>query len=152
MKQKLCLILTAIIFLSLLICNQSLAVTPTDDYTIQSYDINMIVNEDNTFEITENIAVYFNVEKHGIYRKIPLRNTVRRIDGTKSNNMAKITDISVSEKYTIGYQDQYKVIKIGNENQELIGPHTYTIKYKYDIGRDPLKDADELYFNLIGDQ
>lgn len=152
MKQKLCLILTAIIFLSLLICNQSLAVTPTDDYTIQSYDINMIVNEDNTFEITENIAVYFNVEKHGIYRKIPLRNTVRRMDGTKSNNMAKITDISVSEKYTIGYEDQYKVIKIGDEDQELIGPHTYTIKYKYDIGRDPLKDADELYFNLIGDQ
>ena len=152
MKQKLCLILTVIIFLSLLICNQSLAVTPTDDYTIQSYDINMIVNEDNTFEITENIAVYFNVEKHGIYRKIPLRNTVRRTDGTNSNNMAKITDISVSEDYTIGYQDQYKVIKIGDEDQELIGSHTYTIKYKYDIGRDPLKNADELYFNLIGDQ
>ncbi len=152
MKQKLCLIFTVVIFLSSLICNQSLAVTPTDDYTIQSYDINMIVNEDNTFEITENIAVYFNVKKHGIYRKIPLRNTVRRTDGTKSDNMTKITDISVSEKYTIDYEYQYKVIKIGDENQELIGPHTYTIKYKYDIGRDPLKDADELYFNLIGDQ
>lgn len=152
MKQKLCIILMAVIFLSLLICNESLAVTPTEDYTIQSYDINMIVNEDNTFEITENIAVYFNVEKHGIYRKIPIKNTVTRTDGTKSNNMAKITDISVSEDYTIGYQDQYKVIKIGDEDQEIIGPHTYTIKYKYDIGRDPLRDADELYFNLIGDQ
>lgn len=30
--------------------------------------------------------------------------------------------------------------------------HTYTIKYTYDIGKDPLKNADELYYNLIGDE
>ncbi len=153
MKQKISIgILVVIMFFMLIIPNQSLAVTPTSEYTIQSYNINMIVNEDNTFDITENIIAYFNVAKHGIYRKIPLKNSVTRADGTKSNNRAKITDISVSENYTVSNENGYKVIKIGDVNQTFTGKHSYTIKYKYNIGKDPLKNADELYFNLIGDQ
>lgn len=45
-----------------------------NDYYISSYDIDMVVNENNTFDITETITTYFNVEKHGIYRTIPLKN------------------------------------------------------------------------------
>lgn len=153
MKQKIFAGIFVIIMCFMLqIPNQSLAVTSTSEYTIQSYDINMIVNEDNTFDITENITAYFNVAKHGIYRKIPLKNSIPRTDGTKSKNRAKITDISISENYTISNENGYKVIKIGNANQTLTGKHSYTIKYKYNIGKDPLKNADELYFNLIGDQ
>lgn len=153
MKQK---ILSVVFFIMmcfiLLVPNKTLAVTSTNEYTIQSYKINMIVNEDNTFDITENITAYFNVPKHGIYRKIPLKNSIIRNDGTKSNNRAKITDINVSENYTISNENGYKVIKIGNASQTLTGKHSYTIKYKYNIGKDPLKNVDELYFNLIGDQ
>lgn len=153
MKQKILSVIFSIIMCCIvLIPNQSLGVTTTSDYTIQSYNINMIVNEDNTFDITENITAYFNVAKHGIYRKIPLKNSITRTDGTKSRNIAKITDISVSEECTIYTENGYKVIRIGNENQTLTGKQSYTIKYKYNIGKDPLKNADELYFNLIGDQ
>ena len=153
MKQKLlcCVFLTFIILMSLL-PNLTLAVVKTSDYNIQKYEINMIVNEDNTFDITENITAYFNVPKHGIFRKIPLRNSVDRTDGTESNNIAKITNINVNEKYTTSSEDGYKVIKIGNSQNVVTGRHNYTIKYKYNLGKDPLKDADELYFNLIGDQ
>lgn len=153
MKQKILSgILVIIMCFILLIPNQSLAVMETNEYTIQSYHINMIVNEDNTFDITENITAYFNIEKHGIYRKIPLKNSITRTDGSKSNNRAKITEIDVSEKYTTSNENGYKVIKIGNPHQILTGKQSYTIKYKYNIGKDPLKNADELYFNLIGDQ
>ena len=153
MKQKILSgIFIIIMCFILLIPNQSLAVMETNEYTIQSYHINMIVNEDNTFDITENITAYFNIEKHGIYRKIPLKNSITRTDGSKSNNRAKITDIDVSEKYTTSNENGYKVIKIGNPHQILTGKQSYTIKYKYNIGKDPLKNADELYFNLIGDQ
>ena len=153
MKQKILSgIFAIIICFILLIPNQSLGVMMTNEYDIQTYNINMIVKEDNTFEITENISAYFNVPKHGIYRKIPLKNSITRVDGTKSNNRAKIADISVSENYTTSNENGYKVIKIGNANQTLTGKHSYTIKYKYNIGKDPLKNADELYFNLIGDQ
>lgn len=134
----------------LFIPEKVLAETSDGGYTIESYDIDMHVNENNTFDITEKITAYFDEPRHGIYRKIPLKNNIIRADGTKSNNRAKITNIHVSENYTTYNEDGYKIIKIGDANETLIENHTYTIKYTYDIGKDPLKDADELYFNLIG--
>ena len=43
--------------------NNSYAVT---DYVINSYDINVKVNENNTFDITETITANFYTRKHGI--------------------------------------------------------------------------------------
>lgn len=109
MKQKILVgMFATIICLMLLISNKSLAIKSTGEYTIQSYNINMIVNEDNTFDITENIIVDFDVSKHGIIRKIPLKNSITRTDGTKSNNRAKITNINVSENYTTYNESGYK--------------------------------------------
>lgn len=88
----------------------------------------------------------------GIYRKIPLENKVIRTDGTASTNKAKVTNLSVNENYTASTEFGYKVIKIGNKSRTLTGQTSYVIKYNYDIGKDPLKNADELYYNLIGDQ
>ena len=53
--------LIVIIFLLLMVPNQVLA---SSEYTIQKYDIDMVVNEDNTFDITETITAYFYVPKH----------------------------------------------------------------------------------------
>ncbi len=134
----------------LIVCNVSKASNEYAEYTIDSYDIKMIVNENNTFDITEKITVNFTQYKHGINRKIPIRNTIQRLDGTTSNNRAKITNIEVSENYSTSTNNGYKILKIGSSNKTYIGKHTYTISYTYDIGKDPLKDADELYYNLIG--
>ena len=155
MKQKIILsIFVLILLLGLLIIpNETFAISSSGGYTIESYDINMIVNENNTFDITETISVNFTgYNKHGIFRKIPLRNTITRLDGTKSSNRAKISNISVSDPYTTSNESGYKVLKIGSSSQTVSGRKTYTIKYNYNIGKDPLKDADELYFNLIGDE
>lgn len=146
-KYSLCFL-----FCALFLSRSISAEASSDEYTIESYHIDMVVREDNTFEITEEITAYFNVEKHGIFRKIPLRNTITRTDGTKSNNKAQITDVSASENCTAYYEDGYLVIKIGSEDTVYTGSRVYGIEYTYNIGKDPLKDADELYFNLIGDQ
>ena len=122
------------------------------EYIIDSYDINIIVNENNTLNITEKIGTYFNVNKHGIYRKIPLRNEITRLDGTKSKNRAKISDIKVSDNYSLSTENGYKVIKIGNANYTLTGQKNYEISYLYNLGRDAKKEYDELYFNLIGNE
>lgn len=122
------------------------------EYTIDSYNIVMNVNENNTFDITENIVAYFNVPKHGIYRKLPLKNSIIRTDGTKSKNRAEITNINVNKNYTTSNDGGYKTIKIGDANYTLTGKQAYKIKYTYNIGKDPLKNADELYFNLVGNE
>lgn len=122
------------------------------EYTLNSYDINIVVNKNNTLNVTEKIGAYFNVEKHGIFRKIPLRNNVTRLDGTKSKNRVKIRDIKVNDNYSLSTEDGYKVIKIGDSNKTLTGQKNYKISYLYNLGRDSGKKYDELYFNLIGSE
>ena len=89
------------------IINTTLNFTPSqnniyksNDYVIDKYDINIVVNENNTFDITETITAYFNKSKHGIFRTIPLKNKVVRLDGTTSVNHAKVTNLSVDNEYT----------------------------------------------------
>ncbi len=121
-------------------------------YALTKYKIDIKVNENNTFNISEYITAYFNINKHGIFRKIPLRNEVVRLDGKKSNNRAKISDITVNEKYSTYNESGYKVIKIGDPNYTLTGSKDYIINYLYNIGKDTVKDYDEFYFNLIGNE
>lgn len=122
------------------------------DYVIDSYDINIKVNENNTFDITEKITAYFNTPKHGIYRKIPLKNTVNRLDGSSTTNRVKITNLNVDNEYTTSKSGDNYVIKIGSPSNTVTGTRNYVISYNYNIGKDPLKDKDEFYFNIIGNE
>lgn len=127
--------------------NNSYAVT---DYVINSYDINVKVNENNTFDITETITANFYTRKHGIIRTIPLKNTIERLDGSRSTNRVKITNLQVNNKYSKSNSNGDLSIKIGDQDTYVTGLQKYVIKYTYDIGSDPVKDADEFYYNLIG--
>lgn len=127
--------------------NNSYAVT---DYVINSYDINVKVNENNTFDITETITANFYTRKHGIIRTIPLKNTIERLDGSTSTNRVKITNLQVNNEYSKSNSNGNLAIKIGNQDTYVTGLQKYVIKYTYDIGVDPVKDADEFYYNLIG--
>ncbi len=151
MKHKIMKISIFILLLAILLPNQIFAISSSGGYEIEAYNIDMKVNEDNTFDITETISVNFtSYGKHGVFRKIPLKNRIERLDGTTSNNRTKITNISVSDEFKTSNDSGYKVIKIGNANKTVSGIKTYTIKYTYNIGKDPLKNEDELYYNLIG--
>ena len=120
------------------------------DYVIKAYDIHVVVNENNVFNITETITADFKSPKHGIFRKIPFRNTVKRLDGTETENMVRITNLYVNEPYETEKEDEMLMIRIGDADRTVTGEKKYVISYDYNLGRDPLKDCDELYFNLIG--
>ena len=122
------------------------------DYYIESYNVDINVSSDNSYNIKETIVAYFNKEKHGIIRNIPTRNTVTRTDGSTNTNRAKITNVNVNEKYSLSRGANDVKIKIGDADTFLTGRHTYQISYTYNIGNDKLKDADEFYLNLIGNQ
>lgn len=122
------------------------------DYYIESYNVDINVSNDNSYDIKETIVAYFNKEKHGIIRNIPTRNTVTRTDGSTNTNRAKITNVNVNEKYSLSRGADEVKLKIGDAGTILTGRHTYQISYTYNIGNDKLKDADEFYLNLIGNQ
>ena len=120
------------------------------DYYIDTYNITIDVNKDNSFDIKEELLVYFNTSKHGIYRNIPMRNNVERLNGTTSNNYVNITDVKTNPASTISTSNGNYVIRLGDESTLVDGYQTYTIEYNYSIGKDPLKNKDEFYFNLVG--
>ena len=121
-----------------------------DGYTIDKYDIDIKVNENNKLDITETITAFFNESRHGIYRTIPLKNTITRLDGTTSTNRAQITNLEVDNEYTVSRENGNIKIKIGSPNYTVTGEQKYTIKYTYNLGKDPLPNLDELYYNIIG--
>lgn len=122
----------------------------TYEYVIDEYHVEIDVNEDNSYDITEEITAYFNVDKHGIIRSIPIKNKVERLDGTSSTNRARITELSVDEDFTKSTNNGNLQVKIGDANRTITGEKEYTISYKYSIGKDKAKEYDEFYFNLIG--
>ena len=122
------------------------------DYVIDKYDINIVVNDNNTFDISETITAYFNIPKHGIFRIIPLKNSITRLDGTTSTNRAQITNVSVNSEYTLSRENGNYKLKIGNADRVLVGEQKYVIKYTYNLGKDPIKSYDELYYNIVGNE
>ena len=122
------------------------------DYVLDKYDINIKINEDNTFDVVETITAYFNEPKHGIFRTIPLTNKITRLDGSKSTNRARITNLSVNSKYKVSRENRNYKVQIGDANKTLTGEQNYVIKYTYNLGKDKIKDYDELYYNIIGNE
>lgn len=122
------------------------------DYVLDKYDINIKINEDNTFDVVETITAYFKKPKHGIFRTIPLTNKITRLDGSKSTNRARITNLSVNSKYKVSRENGNYKVQIGDANKTLTGEQTYVIKYTYNLGKDKIKDYDELYYNIIGSE
>ena len=152
MKKRKKLIFLLGIFIVMIIINHN-KVFGEQGYTIKLYDVNVNVNENNSFNITETITTDFYENKHGIIRQIPTTNNIVRNDGSKTKNFARITDIEVNAPYRKISDSSYMSLMIGDSSKTLIGENTYIIKYKYSLyGRDKLTDADEFYYNLIGDR
>ncbi len=121
-----------------------------DEYTIDAYDIDIVVGEDNTLTVCERITANFNIPKHGIYRYIPIRGSVKREDGSSADYHARVSKVSSAPLY-----DKYKdgsnyVIQLGEEDVTLTGKNDYEIRYTYSMGKDLLGDGDEFYYNLVG--
>ena len=152
MKRKITFCMILMLLTAFLPFTNVVSENNSNEYVLESYHIDMVVNENNTFNITEKIVANFKVDKHGIIRKIPTRNTVTRLDVTTSRISARITEVNVNEPFKEYFDNGFKVIKIGEASYTLTGTMDYTISYLYNLGRDTGKDYDELYFNLIGDQ
>lgn len=145
-----------IIFALMLVAASSVPAFADDNasyvpYFFTAYNVDINVNENNSFDITEHISTYFNEQRHGIFRTIPTRNQVRRTDGTSHSVKAKIKNIKASENCDVSIENGNYVLQIGDADTYVEGEHDYTIKYTYMLGEDQNNGFDELYYNIIGD-
>lgn len=63
-----------------------------------------------------------------------------------------MTNVSVDNEYTISRKNGNYKLQIGSANRTLTGEQKYVIKYTYNLGKDPAKNYDELYYNIIGNE
>ncbi len=121
-----------------------------ESYEITSYAVTIQVSDDNVCHVQEDIGVYFHEYRHGIYRDIPISYTVSRSDGSSHKVRSKVSNVSCSENYTTSRSNGNYRLKIGDEDQQMLGDKEYQITYDYALGKDPLKGLDEFYYNIIG--
>lgn len=105
-----------------------------ENFYIENYDVDMVVNKNKSVAITENIDVYFTSSSHGIFRDIPYKNA------------------TITLPYVLG--DKFQIIrgfntitfKIGDPDKYITGKHHYNINYNYNYH----DNKDEFYHNIIG--
>ena len=152
MKHKISLLSILFIFFIIMFSNKIFGINSDAGYIIENYKMDIIVNEDNTFDVTETIDVRFTEDgKRGIIRNIPRVNYLKRENGEYSKNIAYLTNLEVNDDFKYTKDRKYYNIKIGKNDVVAPKEKTYIIKYKYDIGKDPLKNIDEFYFYIIGE-
>ena len=121
------------------------------DFIIKDYDIQMQINEDDTYQITETVDVHFTAPSHGIYRVIPTRTVLLR-DDQKSYFYGKVKDFKMLSGQPVdetkGEDGWY--FKIGDPDRYEAEDTIYQYSYIFDMGGDHLKGADEVYYNMVG--
>jgi hypothetical protein len=121
---------------------------------ISSFDVKITAHKNGEMDIIEEIVYDFeNLEKHGIYRFIPLYSKVGdlyRIIEIKNVKVERDGNNENLEKS----QDKEKInFKIGDKDKTITGEHTYKISYTVQNGiGSNFPEHDEIYWNATGDE
>lgn len=131
---------------------QANAIENRGAFEITKFDVGIFVKKDASIDVKETIDVTFSQDRHGIFRKIPVRYT----DDNGFAYKMKVGKISVLDGTgkTIDFKKYNEgsdfVLQIGNQDLEIIGDIQYVINYTVQRGMRFFDDHDEIYWNPIG--
>jgi len=121
-------------------------------FDIEDYNVVLDVDDDNKVDVTEVVTIDIPSSNfNGIYKSIPLWEEYYNKDLVKSKKKVFISNLRViGEKYVLDEFNDRIGIRIGSTKTNVKeGLHTYTIKYRYNMGKDPNSKFDEFVFNLF---
>lgn len=101
------------------------------------YEVNVQVNENNSYDFEESLNIYYATPHHGIFRYIP-------INGSRISNI-RVPDYEY-ETYT---QNGNNVIKIGSGSYTLTGDNEYRVYYTLSMYDDENAEKDMMLINVI---
>lgn len=119
------------------------------DYEFYNYDINIVVSENNSLDITETIDAYFKNSTKEIHKVIPLKNQIYAQDGSITKSRIQISNLSVNNVYSSYKDNGNYIIQIHNNGHIFYGDKTFKIRYTYNNGHDIADNYDQLYYNII---
>ena len=111
-------------------------------YYFNRFDVEIKVNSDYTFEVTENLTVEFNDERHGIYRTLP---------NYWGEDRIKYKNIKVEgAPLKVEKGSYYTSLRIGDADYTITGTQEYKISYTIQPPKDSNPALDSVYMNVIG--
>ena len=117
----------------------------SSDYNIENYDVILDVDKDNKVDVTENIKVKIPGNNYnGIYRSFSLWQSYYNKDMKSTKKKVQITNLrAIGEKFVLSKSKNNIGMRIGSSKTNIDdGLHTYTIKYRYNMGKDDNKGFD----------
>ena len=111
-----------------------------DGYYIKNYHVDIVANDDRTFDITETIDVFFNEERRGIIRNIDLYGAAEELWFADE---VKVTGAPFIDEGN-------GLIKIGDADAYVEGDKRYIIEYTLDSYAEEDLKNDYLYLDVIG--
>jgi uncharacterized membrane protein YgcG len=126
-------------------------------WVIESFAAIVVVQDDGTLVVTEEIAVDFRgLSRRGIFRNIPVRQTTGDPDVLRAIDISGIRvdstapdDIHLTRPNVLGGTDL--VIRIGDPDVTVTGRQQYRISYRVQGALTSFDEHEELYWNATGD-
>ncbi len=123
-----------------------------EDFTINGFHSDIVINDDSSFTVNETLEVEFHRPRHGIYREIPFSYTDDLGNRTVTPlDVLSVTDAS-GKKWNVKIDNRGNVvnIRIGDKDKYVEGRQTYLISYRVENALLFFEDHDELYWNVTG--
>jgi uncharacterized membrane protein len=138
-------------FLPITIARAQGSLEPSTE-TITGFHSDININQNTSLTIKETITYFSPVEKHGIFRYIPLKyRRGQKVFTTKINDV-HVTDLEANTLIFNSYTENGNlVLKIGDPNRTFIGNRTYIILYTVADALAQFPDHDELYWDITGE-
>lgn len=136
MKRKLLIMLSALI----MVCLSAGAAfaTSTPDYNVE-----IVVGEDNSYQVTEQVTMDFDTQKHGIYRYIPKK-------GFEGQRSPVFDQEWVKDwPYDVYIEDGNEVFQIGDADETVTGEQGFTFGYRMRIVNDKDTTKDFMYIDVL---
>jgi len=122
-------------------------------FITDAFDVDVVVQKDNSFLVTETIAVDFLESSHGLMRNIPTSGEVissYKGEMVRMDGRMKIQDVDVQGYDFATYSENGDfVIRIGSADFTVEGPHTYRIVYRARLYDDNIDAYDMVYLNVL---
>lgn len=151
MRKYVNYIIILVISFIFILSPESTAMVTSPKYEINSYNVKINVNENNTFDVEETISVNFLEEQFGgIAITIGNKNGFIDENGKKLSKHARVTNVEANVEYSKVENIDKTILSLGNSSEKVSGNQIYVIQYTYEFGEDPFKNKDEFYFNIFG--
>ena len=135
-----------------LVLTSSIAFASDDGWRIDSFSSSLQLNKNSSVDITEQIDVNFDIEKHGIIRDIP--DEYYDKDGKMFSIRLNVKSVTETDgtpwEYEVLTEYPYKRIKIGSADVLLTGQHSYVIVYHVEKTYLEQEDMLEYFWNTTG--